>query len=182
MQKEITYITGNQDKADYLAKYLELPVKHLKLDLDEIQSLDLREVVEHKVKQAYNKVRGPVFVEDTTLEFTAHGRLPGTFIKFFVSELGYEQLCRLLDGKDRSAIGRCMFAYYDGQKLEFAEGKLEGSIAENPSGKNGFGWDPVFIEKGKNVTRANLNEIEYEQSYTTLKPFAELKKILTKNN
>ena len=46
----ITFITGNQNKADYLAKYLGHSVDHVKLDLDEIQSLDLKEIVEHKVR------------------------------------------------------------------------------------------------------------------------------------
>ncbi len=54
--QSITFITGNQKKADYLAKYLGFPIEHQKIDLDEIQSLDLREIVEHKVKQAYEKV------------------------------------------------------------------------------------------------------------------------------
>ena len=48
----------------------------MKLDLDEIQSLDLREIVEHKVRQAYEKCGKPVLVENASLEFTALGRLP----------------------------------------------------------------------------------------------------------
>ena len=72
----ITFITGNQKKADYLAKYLGLEVLHEKVDLDELQSLDLREIVEHKVRQAYEKVGKPVIVEDVSLTFTALGRLP----------------------------------------------------------------------------------------------------------
>src|SRR5664279_5341154 len=106
---DITFITGNQSKADYLAKYLGHPVKHLKIDLDEIQSLDLHKVVEHKVLQAYEKVKGPVLVEDVSLEFAAWGRLPGTFIKFFVDEVPFETICAMLNGKDRSAVGKCVF-------------------------------------------------------------------------
>jgi len=44
---------------------------HEKIDLEEIQSLDLREIVEHKVRQAYDVVKKPVLVEDTSLRFTA---------------------------------------------------------------------------------------------------------------
>lgn len=44
--QEIIFITGNQRKADYLAKYLNHRVAHKKLDLDEIQSMDLKEIVE----------------------------------------------------------------------------------------------------------------------------------------
>lgn len=61
------FITGNQNKADYLSRYLGFHVEHRKIDLDEIQSLNLNEIVEHKVRQAYEKVQGPVIVEDVSL-------------------------------------------------------------------------------------------------------------------
>ena len=83
----ITFITGNQNKTDYLLKYLGRPVDHIKLDLDEIQSLDLKEKVEHKVRQAYGKIKKPVIVEDVTSEFAALGGLPRPFIKFFVDKI-----------------------------------------------------------------------------------------------
>jgi inosine triphosphate pyrophosphatase len=53
----ITFITGNQHKADYLANHLGREIAHQKIDLDEIQSLDLSEIVRHKVKQAYEIVQ-----------------------------------------------------------------------------------------------------------------------------
>ena len=74
--QSITFITGNQKKADYLAKYLGFPIEHQKLDLDEIQSLDLRETTENKARQAYAKARKPLLVEDSSLEFALLGRLP----------------------------------------------------------------------------------------------------------
>ena len=43
--KDVVFITGNQTKADYLAKFLGHPVEHMKVELDEIQSLDFKEVV-----------------------------------------------------------------------------------------------------------------------------------------
>src|SRR4051812_42151089 len=108
MQK-VTFITGNQKKADYLANYLGFPVEHIKIDLDEPQSLDLTEIVRHKVRQAYIHVQGPVLVEDVSLEFAALGRLPGPFIKWFIEELGLEKLCGLLEGKNREARTSCVF-------------------------------------------------------------------------
>lgn len=78
----ITFITGNQNKADYLAKYLGHAVDHVKLDLEEIQFLELKEIVEHKVRQVYEKIKKSVIVEDVVLEFEALGGLPGPFIKF----------------------------------------------------------------------------------------------------
>lgn len=174
----ITFITGNQSKADYLAKYLGFPVDHHKLDLDELQSLDLRTIVEHKVKQAYEQLHTPVIVEDASLEFGALGRLPGTLIKWFVDELDFPTIISLLDGKDRSATARCMFGYYDGQTLEFFEGKMDGKIAEQPRGKNGFGWDVIFSPEGYTITRAEMDEADYQKTYVAIKPFAQLKSFL----
>ncbi len=79
--QSVTFITGNQSKADYLAKYLGHPVEHVKLDLDEIQSLDLKVIVEHKVRQAYMKIKTPVLVEDVGLYCEALGGLPGPFMR-----------------------------------------------------------------------------------------------------
>jgi len=176
------FVTGNQSKADYLAKYLDIELAHKKIDLDEIQSLNLSEIVEHKVKQAYKILQLPVIVEDVALEFKAFGRLPGTFIKFFLSELSLEQLCRMLDGTDRIATARCVFGYYDGQDLKLFESHLTGKIAKHPSGDNGFGWDKIFIPKGYNKTRAALSAIDDKKTYMQIKPFNQLKEFIKSRN
>jgi inosine triphosphate pyrophosphatase len=176
--KNIIFITGNQSKADYLAKYLGFAVEHTKLDLDEIQSLDQREIVEHKVRQAYSITNSPVIVEDVALEFEAYGRLPGTFIKFFLEELSFETICSMLDGKSRKATARCVFGYYDGQDLQLFEGSLKGEIANEPSGENGYGWDKIFIPEGYTVTRASLDEEDDRKTYIQIKPYEQLKKFL----
>lgn len=174
----ITFITGNQNKADYLAKYLGHPVDHVKLDLDEIQSLDLKEIVEHKVRQAYEKIGKPVIVEDVALGFEALGGLPGPFIKFFVDKVPFETICSMIDGKTRNATARCVFGYFDGKDLELFEGSLDGQIAEIPSGENGYGWDKIFIPQGYEVTRASLNEADDQKTYLQIKPFGKLKEFL----
>lgn len=175
---DVTFITGNQNKADYLAKYLGFPVRHQKVDLDELQSLDLREIVQHKVKQAYDSIGSPVLVEDVALEFSALGRFPGTFIKFLVDEVPFDTICRMLDGLDRAAVARCVFGYYDGVEARLFEGSLHGTIADQPAGENGFGWDKIFVPAGYTVTRAELSEDDNQKTYTTIKPFAELKSYL----
>lgn len=180
--KEITFITGNQNKADYLAKYLGFPVKHTKLDLDEIQSLDLKEIVEHKVRQAYEKIKAPVIVEDVSLEFEALGGLPGPFIRFFVDNVPFETICSMVNGKIRKATARCVFGYYDGKELKLLEGSLGGEIAATPAGENGYGWDKIFIPEGYTVTRAELNEEDDQKTYLKVKPFEALKNFLEKAN
>jgi non-canonical purine NTP pyrophosphatase (RdgB/HAM1 family) len=178
--QEITFITGNQVKADYLAKYLGHSVAHKKVDLDEIQSMDLKEIVERKVRQAFEIIKSPVIVEDVALEFEALNGLPGPFIRFFVDHVPFETICSMIDGKTRNAIAKSVFGYYDGNKLELFEGQLKGQIATSPAGENGFGWDRLFIPEGYNVTRASLNEEDDKKTYLQLKPFDELKSFFEK--
>ncbi len=179
--KPITFITGNQNKADYLKKYLDYPVEHVKLDLVEIQSLDLQEVTKHKVREAYKILGTPVFVEDVSLEFVALGKLPGTFIRWFIDEMSFEDICSLLDGKDRAAIARCVFGYYDGKNEHYFEGHMNGTIATKPSGSGGYGWDSIFIPGGYTVTRAELSEEDDRKTYLQIKPFAQFKDFLSRN-
>jgi non-canonical purine NTP pyrophosphatase (RdgB/HAM1 family) len=176
---DVTFITGNQSKADYLSRYLGLPIKHQKVELEEPQTLDLREVVEYKAKRAYSVVQMPVLVEDQILMFQTFGRLPGTFIKFFIDDLGLEKICRLLDGFDsRAATAACGMAYYDGKELVYFENKLGGEISKSPRGHGGFGWDAIFIPKGYKITRAEMNEEDDCKTYMQIKPLEQVKVFL----
>ena len=178
--KNITYITGNQHKADYLANLLGLPISYQKVDLDEIQSLDLSKILKHKVRQAYDIIKKPVVVEDTSLEFKALGGLPGPFIKHFIEHMSEEDICSLLDGKDRSATARCMFGYFDGENEVYFEGGMDGTIPEKPRGDRGYGFDRFFIPEGFSVTRAEQNDEDHKAVYLKIKPIMQLKEFLEK--
>jgi non-canonical purine NTP pyrophosphatase (RdgB/HAM1 family) len=176
-----TFITGNQHKADYLSKLLDIPLDHQKINLDEIQSVSLEEIVMHKVKQAYEIAHRPVLVEDIGLGFNALDGLPGPFIKFFLeTDKGLENLCRMLDGfSDRSARADCVFGYYDGTRLKLMRGGLDGSIPMHPRGDGGFGWDRIFCPDGyDNQTRAELPVEQDEATYRMVKPIAEVRAFL----
>lgn len=56
---KITFITGNAAKAEQLKRHLKRPVLHKKIDLAEVQSLDLKKIVEHKAREAYKKSDPP---------------------------------------------------------------------------------------------------------------------------
>jgi non-canonical purine NTP pyrophosphatase (RdgB/HAM1 family) len=165
----LTFITGNKAKAEQLAFHLDVPVAHQKLDLVEIQSLNLEEVVRDKVTRAYELLGTPVLVEDASLSFNALGNLPGPLIKWFLQEVGNEGLCRILDGKDRSATGSVAFAIYNGKDLHIFTGEAQGSIATTPRGEHGFGWDPVFIPAGHDTTWAEMT-LEEQASTSMRRP------------
>ncbi|MFZ2494918.1 MAG: non-canonical purine NTP pyrophosphatase [Candidatus Saccharimonadales bacterium] len=174
------FITGNQNKADYLSRQLGIGIEHQKVELDEIQSVDLHTIVAHKLRQAYNVVQKPVLVEDVSLEFNALSGLPGPFIKWFVEYAGEEACCRILDGfDDKSAVIKCTFGYYDGRNMEFFDSVSHGTISDYPRGENGFGFDAFFINDGYDVTRAEMSQEENERTYAeTMKPFAKVRSFL----
>ena len=176
----VVFITGNQDKAEFFKKYLGLEIEHKKIELDEIQSLDLHEIVDHKVRQAYSIVNKPVLVEDVGLQINSWGKLPGPLVKWFLQEVGGEGLCRLADiNEDRSATASITYGYFDGHEVKFFDGELAGSIAASPRGEN-FGWNPIFIPEGSDKTYAEMDDAETQQfSLRTTTVFPQLKVFLT---
>ena len=179
---KVTFITGNQNKADYLAKLLGMEIDHQKIDLDEIQSVSPEEVIEHKVRQAYDILKRPVLVEDTCMGLDALGGLPGTFIKFFIEqENGAEKLCRMCDGlESRRATATVTFGYYDGEELKFFQNSIHGEIPQHPGRQvNGFGWDTIFIPDGYGGTvRSELDEADYDELYQAIKPIGAVRDFL----
>jgi non-canonical purine NTP pyrophosphatase (RdgB/HAM1 family) len=183
---DVVYVTGNEEKARNFALHIGMDIAHEPADLDEIQTLDATELVEHKARQAYEQLKRPVLVEDVTFSFTVLGGLPGPFVKFFVNagtdlNSGVERMCRMLDGfDDRSAVAACTFGYYDGTAMRFFEGNLRGHVADHPRGDGGFGFDRIFIPDGfENKTAAELDQPDYERYYATIKPFSALRKFLS---
>ena len=179
--KDFTFITGNQRKVDYLKMWLELPVRHHALDLDEIQSLDAHTVAEHKARQAYGILQRPVLIEDTSLIFTAMGRLPGTFVKFFLEEIGNEGLSKIADNlAHRQAVARVLYAYCDdGSRVHFFAGSTPGMVAPQPRGSNGMGWDPVFMPDGSRKTFAEMTDDQKKQYSPRAAATVKLREFLT---
>ena len=64
------------------------------------------------------------------------------------------------------------------QKTINSVGKIEGYISSSIKGKNGFGYDPIFIPKGKKIT---FGEMKSNQKYKIdhrFKAFTKIKKFL----
>tara|TARA_Y100000996_G_C22425957_1_gene603505 strand:- start:7 stop:609 length:603 start_codon:yes stop_codon:yes gene_type:complete len=64
--------------------------------------------------------------------------------------------------------------YWPGGKLINSIGKIEGYISKNKRGKNGFGYDPIFIPKNKRVT---FGEMKMNDKYKIDHRFKAFKKI-----
>lgn len=181
--KEITFVTGNQKKAEQLEQHLGFDLQHASLDLPEIQSLDLQEVVTEKATRAYKEFGGTVLVEDVSLTFAGMGNLPGPLIRWFLESIGNEGLIRLVNGSEsRQATARCMFCLFDGTSYKYFEGNTDGVISEFVHGTNGFGWDSIFIPEGYGKTWAAMDEATQAETSMRKKALVQLAEYLQRLN
>lgn len=177
--KDFIFISGNQHKVNQLTTWLGRPVEHQKLDTDEIQSLDMRAVAEHKARQAYKALRKPVLVEDVALTFDAMGKLPGPFIKWFLQELDVDGLCTLAaDLEHQKAAASICYAWYDGVDMHFFECSVPGSISPEPRGSRDFGWNAIFIPDGSTKTYGEMTDDEKQPFSMRAKAIEDLRAFL----
>lgn len=77
----------------------------------------------------------------------------------------------------QEAYGEVCYGFYDGKELKLFDGKMSGRVAPEPRGTGGFGFDPIFINDGYKITRAEMDAETYAKtSYRTealkkLKPY-----------
>jgi non-canonical purine NTP pyrophosphatase (RdgB/HAM1 family) len=157
--QKLTFITSHPKKAEEISWHLTVPVVHKKLDLPEIQSLDPHEVVTVKAKEAYRQLQRPVLVEDFSIRFEALGRLPGPFIKWFLSDLQPEGLCVLLT-TNRVAYVQTCFAVCDKDGVHIFDGIMKGTIPQKPRGTDAFGTDTIFVPEGWQKTWGEMSKEE----------------------
>lgn len=158
---ELCFVTGNKGKVAEAKAILDVPVVAYPMELDELQSLDLEKIVTYKVNQAYARVGKPVFVDDVGLYIQTFNGFPGPFVKFLLEAGGNGLLLKMMSGQtDRNVIARAAIAYHDGTNIHTFIGDVNGVIAPEPRGDGGWGWDPVFIPQGKDMTYAEMGQVE----------------------
>lgn len=179
--QQITLITGNPNKLTELQAIFpaSLNLTSQKLDIEEIQTLDLHEIVSHKLRRAYEQVQGPVIVEDVSVELEKLNGLPGPFIKFFELKLGRGALYTLAgEGKVRIV---CTMGYYDGRTEHIVDGIVDGRIVAPRDGE-GFGFDFVVIPDGYDRTMSELGSAVKNTISHRFKAAGNLAELLAKNN
>lgn len=156
MNPPLYFVTSNLNKLKEFRKILRIPIEHAELDLDEIQTTNMQTLLKHQMRQAFKEIQKPLLVEDTALFFNAWNRLPGPFIKWFLNELGVDDLYKALSVfEDFSAESVCGLGFTNGVKEYLFVGALKGTIVA-PRGGHGFGWDSIFRPEGFEVTFAEM--------------------------
>ena len=118
----------------------------------------------------YARMSGiPALADDSGLEVEALGGAPGVLSARYAGDdaTDSQRIAYLLDKldniyeADRTARFRCVLALSTPNgEVSLYSGECRGRILESPRGKNGFGYDPVFLLEGIEKTMAELTQDE----------------------
>ncbi len=176
MEHKIIFATGNEGKMREIReilKELQVPVLSMKeagvsLNIEENGST-FAENAEIKARAIWNCTGGIVLADDSGLVVDALGGEPGVYSARYMGEdTSYEiknrEIIRRLEavsGQDRSARFVCIIAAVlpDGT-VRKTEGTMDGVIAMEPAGEEGFGYDPILYipEYGKTGAQLTMEE------------------------
>lgn len=153
----ITFVTGNLNKVREAEEILGIHLNHTNIDLDEIQSLDPLVVSERKVLQAWQEIQQPLFVLDQSVYISCLNGFPGPFIKWFWECVTLQKICEIANYfNDHKIHTETIITYFNGKEIQHFSGRIDGTIATEPRGEKGWGWDPMFIPHGQDLTYAEM--------------------------
>ncbi|CAH1001816.1 dITP/XTP pyrophosphatase [Neolewinella maritima] len=120
-----------------------------------------------KARHVRDNYRQDCFSEDTGLEVYALNKEPGVGTAHYAGphrsaeDNNAKLLSELGPRKDRLARFRTVICLVQGLEEQLFEGICEGRIATCPLGKDGFGYDPVFVPtEGDGRTFAQMSRAE----------------------
>lgn len=172
MKNRILFATGNRDKmteireilAGINAEIVSMGEVGISIDVEE-NGETFEENALIKARAAAKKTHTIVLADDSGLEIDALNKEPGVYSARYMGEhTSYEiknrELLKRLEGvpkERRSARFVCAVAavFPDGEEC-VTRGTVEGYIAKQPAGENGFGYDPIFYVDEYHATTAEL--------------------------
>ncbi len=122
-----------------------------------------------KATTAYKKAKLPVIGDDSGLEVDCLNNQPGIRSARFAEEGASDKdnIIKLLSQmigippEKRTARFKCVIALVgmeESSEVNFFHGEWNGFISEEIMGHNGFGYDPVFVGQGTQLTAAELDQ------------------------
>ena len=155
------FATTNENKLREANQILEHNLEQISVELLEPQDVDVEAVVKIKAEDAFHKTGKLVLVEDTGLEFSAWGKMPGALIKWFMDEVGNDGILKMLSSEtNRRAVAKTAIGFFDGTKAHVFTGSISGTVPDTIRGTGGFGWDPIFIPDGSTKSFAEMSDVE----------------------
>jgi XTP/dITP diphosphohydrolase len=190
---KLYFATHNPNKLKEIAKMLPAGIELLGLaDLGLTEDIpETSDTIEgnslQKTQYVFDKHGVTCFGDDTGLEVAALKGAPGVYSARYAgpqcdSNDNMNLLLENLKGeKKRSARFKTVITYINakGESKQFT-GLANGVITETLSGKEGFGYDPIFLPDGKNKTFAEMPSYEKNKISHRARAFAQLIEYLNK--
>ena len=167
---ELVFATTSDKKFLHMQRDLlphGIALRHIKMDLPEPRSYDLKEIARSKVLFAYDQLGIPCIAHDSGFYIPSIGGFPRTFVNFAMETIGLEGILRLVDGKDRACEFQDCLAYCDGAEPVFFESNAKGTLSMEPRGT--FTEEMpiplwlIFVPKGYDKTLAEFTKAEYRK-------------------
>ncbi len=175
MQRKIIFATNNPHKLEEIQNLLGshfslMSLKELGFtgDIPENKPTLEGNALE-KARYIFERYNLPCFADDTGLEIEALHGDPGVYSARYAGSIetfGAEDkrseanmikvLNKLKDITDRKARFRTVIAYIEDNKEYFFEGMMIGTITTEKRGTGGFGYDPIFVPDGSQLTFAEM--------------------------
>jgi XTP/dITP diphosphohydrolase len=168
MPKKIVFATNNLHKLEEVQHLLGedfqlsgLAAIGCKEDIPEPHPT-LEENAVAKAAYVFTRYGLPCFADDTGLEVDALGGTPGVLSARYAGEdkdpaANMDKLLSALDGhSDRKARFRTVIAYVSADGTHLFEGIVNGRILTEKRGSQGFGYDPVFLPDGYELSFAEM--------------------------
>ncbi len=166
---ELIFVTSNPHKVEEVKKIIanQYVLKGLKdLNFSEEIPETSNTIPGNAVQKAtfiHDRFRQNCFAEDTGLEVDFLNGAPGVDTAMYAgpqrnANENMELLLHNLKNSDRrEAQFRTVIALYLENQLHCFEGIVKGKIAKKKTGNGGFGYDPIFIPNGYNLSFAELD-------------------------
>lgn len=168
----LIFATNNEHKVSEIQSLLPLDINVITLQqagigIDIPEPYDtLQENANTKAKTIFELTKQNCFSEDTGLEIDALNGAPGVHSARYAGEDRnfnanmQKVLFNLKNSKNRNAQFRTVICLIWNKKEYYFEGICRGKIAEENSGNEGFGYDPIFIPEGSDKSFAEMSMSE----------------------
>ena len=198
MKKISKLLIGTNNKGKYkeikdlLPKYIKTySTKEFKLKSPKEDGLTFEENSIIKSKYFSKKTKLICLADDSGLEIDLLNKAPGIYSARWGGKNGdfkkaikrvYRNLFKIdknWQSKKVKARFICALSIYNlDKKIASVQGKVEGFISSEPKGKNGFGYDPIFIPKNKKETFGEMKSSEKYKIDHRFEAFKKIRKFL----
>lgn len=162
--RHVDIITSNPGKLKEIKRFLEPLGIELGINESrfiEVQADTLEEVVQFGLDRISEEMdrKVPLIKDDSGLFIQALDGFPGVYSAYVNRTISNQGIMRIMDGvKNRKAVFRTVIGYrMENGGTALFRGECKGEISMEMKGRQGFGFDPIFIPEGGTRTFAEMS-------------------------